>query len=60
MVRFSFNKETLEPVQIKYFSKDGNRYTLDIKVLSPNKEVNEDIFTFSPAKHPGVSVNDLR
>lgn len=60
IVRFSFNKDTHEPVQIKYFSKDGNRYTLDIKVLTPNKEVNDDFFNFVAAKHPGVSVNDLR
>ncbi len=60
IVRFSFNKTTLEPVQIKYFSKDGNRYTLDIKVLTPNKEVDDNLFSFSPAKHAGVSVNDLR
>jgi len=60
IVRFSFNKETHEPVQIKYFSKDGNRYTLDIKVLTPNKEIGDDFFNFVAAKHPGVSVNDLR
>lgn len=60
IVRFSFNKETHEPVQIKYFSKDGNRYTLDIKVITPNKVISDEFFNFVAAKHPGVSVNDLR
>jgi len=60
IVRFSFNKETLEPIQIKYFSKDGNRYTLDIKTLTPNKAINDETFSFVPSKFPGVSTNDLR
>ncbi|HUX52904.1 MAG TPA: outer membrane lipoprotein carrier protein LolA [Williamwhitmania sp.] len=60
IVRFSFNQKTMEPVQIKYFSKDGNRYTLDIKKFEHDIPVSEDAFTFPTAKYPGVTVNDLR
>ncbi len=45
---------------IKFFMRDGSRYTLTVKNMRPNVAVSPDTFTFDTSKYPGVHVEDLR
>lgn len=42
------------------FDKNGNRYTYEIKTLTPNAALADSFFTFDTKAHPGVEVVDLR
>lgn len=44
----------------KIFEKNGNRYTYDIKVFTPNANATEAMFKWEKSRHPGVQVVDLR
>jgi outer membrane lipoprotein-sorting protein len=59
-LRLSVNKKTNKATSLKIFSKDGSRYTLNIKNILPNKAYSSDVFVFNTKKHPSVRVEDLR
>ncbi|WP_194831013.1 outer membrane lipoprotein carrier protein LolA [Prolixibacter sp. SD074] len=42
------------------YSKDGNTYTVALKNMKTNQDLPDSYFTFDPAKHPDVEVNDMR
>jgi outer membrane lipoprotein-sorting protein len=44
----------------KIFEKNGNRYTYDIKLFTPNVNASEAMFKWEKARHPGVQIVDLR
>ena len=56
----SFDKKTLEPVQIKYQGKDGNNYIINVKVFRSNVLVRDERFSFDPKKHKGIEIIDMR
>lgn len=59
-LRLSINKKTNKASSLKIFSKDGSRYTLNVKNILPNKAYTSDVFVFNAKKYPGVRVEDLR
>lgn len=59
-LRLSINKKTNKAASLKIFSKDGSRYTLNVKNILPNKAYTADVFVFNAKKYPGVRVEDLR
>lgn len=59
-VKLQFDKNTLEPVLIRYQGKDGNNYIIKVKTFKSNLPVREDRFTFEPQKHKGIEVIDMR
>ncbi len=42
------------------FSKDGSKVVFNLKNQKTNASYPSDFFTFNPAKHPGIHVEDLR
>ena len=42
------------------YSKDGNTYTVALKNMKTDQDLPDSYFTFDPAKHPDVEVNDMR
>lgn len=59
-IRLSVAEGNKRATSIKVFSKDGSRYTLNIKNLVPNKTYTPETFAFNAKKHPGVHIEDLR
>lgn len=59
-LRLSINKKTNKASSLKIFSKDGSRFTLNVKNILPNKAYASDVFVFNTKKYPGVRVEDLR
>ena len=59
-IRLSVYEKTKKAKSLTIFNKDGSRYTLNIKNITPNKAYTADTFVFNTKKHPGVSVEDLR
>lgn len=45
-------------ITIKF--KNGSEQTIEITEYKPNVTVSDALFTFDPAKYPGVEVNDMR
>ncbi len=44
----------------KVMEKNGNKFTITVNSLTPNKTIADTEFVFDAAKHPGVEVIDLR
>lgn len=59
-VKLQFDKNTLEPVLIRYQGKDGNNYIIKVKTFKSNLPVRDDRFSFEPQKHKGIEVIDMR
>lgn len=59
-VKLQFDKNSLEPVLIRYQGKDGNNYIIKVKTFKSNLPVRDDRFTFEPQKHKGIEVIDMR
>lgn len=59
-LRLTVEKKTSKVMRIKAFSKDGSRFTLKIKNLSPNVDLEDELFVFNKEKNPEVNIEDLR
>jgi len=59
-LNLTFDKRTLEPVQIKYQGKDGNNYIIKVKIFKSNVPVRDERFTFETKKHKGIEIIDMR
>ena len=59
-MRLSIEKNTNKLKQFRVFSKDGSRYSLILKTLTPNKSFGTNTFVFNPKSIPGIYVEDLR
>jgi outer membrane lipoprotein carrier protein len=59
-IRLTIDKSKQQLVQVKTFTKDGNRFTLHLVKFEPNVAANDADFTFKKADYPGVEVIDLR
>lgn len=44
----------------KIFDKNGTKYTYDITTLNTKSVLEDSFFIFDKAKHPGVTIEDLR
>ncbi len=58
-MRVKVNKAKNEVEQIKVFTKDGTRYTLDIHKMQA-ASIDDSQFIFNKAQYPGVRETDLR
>lgn len=59
-VKLQFDKNSLEPVLIRYQGKDGNNYIIKVKTFKSNLPVRDDRFNFEPQKHKGIEIIDMR
>ena len=59
-VRLSIDKAAKQIANVVLFDKNGNKYTYNVKTVSPNVKVPETTFAFDAKKYPGVEVVDLR
>jgi len=59
-LRISVDRKKNRMSQMEVFSKDGSRYTLNIREILSNKTYLNSIFTFDASKYPGIHVEDLR
>lgn len=59
-IRLSIDKIAKQIANVVIFDKNGNKYTYNVRVFSPNVKVTDAMFTFDPKKYPGVEVVDLR
>ncbi|HPD95688.1 MAG TPA: outer membrane lipoprotein carrier protein LolA [Tenuifilaceae bacterium] len=59
-VKLEFDRNSLEPILIRYQGKDGNNYIIKVKNFRTNIPVRDDRFTFNAKKFKGVEVVDMR
>jgi outer membrane lipoprotein carrier protein len=59
-IRMNISKKDKSIHSWTMFDKGGNRYKYSITKFTPNTKIEDTLFTFDPAKHPGVEVIDLR
>jgi outer membrane lipoprotein-sorting protein len=59
-IKVKVDKAKYQLYSIKYFSKDGNRYTIKIKNFKPNVKMNDAMFTFNTKENPDVELIDMR
>lgn len=59
-MRLVVDKVKNQMKSLKIFAKDGSRYTLEMKKLTPNATFSSDAFTFDPSKYTGIYIEDLR
>ena len=59
-LRLSVSETKNEMKSMIVFSKDGSKYTLEIKSILSNKNYEDSIFVFDATKFPGIHVEDLR
>jgi outer membrane lipoprotein-sorting protein len=60
LIKIVFKKQNLDPVSIKYQSKDGINYIIKVSKFKPNVPVKDEDFVFEPNKHKGIEIVDLR
>lgn len=51
-VRLEIDKDKKQIVQIQYFSKDANRFTIKIESFKTNLAIADDIFTLEKSEYP--------
>jgi len=44
----------------RVLEKSGNRYVYTVTSLKPNVSIDDKVFSFDAAKHPGVEIIELR
>jgi len=59
-ISIAFSKQTKEPLEIKYYGKDGNNYTIKISSFTTNKQYQENYFVFDKSKFPNAEIIDMR
>lgn len=59
-IKLSIDKAAKTINSFSVYEKNGNIYTYTIRTLMPNVKVPATLFSFDPAKYPGVEVVDLR
>ncbi len=59
-VKLQVDKMNKQITQAVIFDKNGNRYTYNVKLFTPNVKVPETFFAFDVKKYPGVELVDLR
>ena len=59
-MRLTIVKGSNEFLRVKAFGKDGSRYTISAKKITPNKSLAASMFTFNKADYPDFYIEDLR
>lgn len=59
-IKLRIDKANKQIAALSVYDKNGSTYTYTIKSLLPNAKISEAVFSFNPAKYPGVEVVDLR
>lgn len=59
-VKLYIDKAESRITKAEVAARNGSTYTYKIKVFTPNKAMDDNLFVFDKAKNPGVVVNDLR
>ncbi|MBE9468476.1 MAG: outer membrane lipoprotein carrier protein LolA [Bacteroidetes bacterium] len=59
-IKVKVDKAKYHLYSIKYFSKDGSRYTIKVKNFRPNVKMNDAMFTYNTKTNPDVELIDMR
>ncbi len=59
-LQLEINPNNAEIQTLKAFAKDGSRYTLEMKNVTPNASIPAGLFTFKKEDYPDYYVEDLR
>lgn len=59
-IQLAVDKATTQIVSIDIMFKNGTDQIIVITEYKPNTPMPDNLFTFDPAKYPGVEVNDMR
>jgi outer membrane lipoprotein-sorting protein len=59
-IRLAIDKSSNKIINLRVFSKDGSKYSFNIKRLNTNKQYPSSTFAFDKSKYPGVYIEDLR
>lgn len=59
-MRMTIDKKEGTMRQMKVFSKDGSKFTMDIEDMVSNQSIDENAFVFDSSKFPGIHIEDLR
>ena len=59
-IELLIDKNSLLPHKVIMIMKDGTKNILEINSIKMNQDINNNVFIFNKAEHPGVSVEDLR
>lgn len=59
-MRVTIDQKKMQIKRIKAFSKDGSRYTMEVKKFKPNSKYAAADFVFNPEDYPDIFVEDLR
>lgn len=59
-VRITLAQKTNEFLQMKIFSRDGSRYTLNIDKHTKDYPVSTELFVLDESQYEGVTIEDLR
>lgn len=59
-VRLELKGENNDINSVKVFAKDGSRYTLRIKDILPNENIEDDFFVFNASNYENIQIENLR
>ena len=59
-IRLLINKTDVELYSIKYFGKDGNKFSIIIDDFITGINLDDSIFVFDEKKYPEIEINDMR
>ena len=59
-IRLVVDKATTQIASIDIMFKNGTDQIIEITEYKPNTPMPDNLFTFDPAKYPGVEINDMR
>ena len=59
-VKLYLDKSTSHVQKVMIFEKNSSITTFEIKSMSPNVNLSDDLFKFNASKYPGVEIIDLR
>ena len=59
-LRIVVDKSMQQVKSSEFFEKEGNRFSYEIRKLTPNVKIDDKMFSFNPKDYPGVEINDVR
>ncbi|MFC2137315.1 outer membrane lipoprotein carrier protein LolA [Bacteroidota bacterium] len=59
-IRLLINKTELKLSSLKYFGKDGNKFSIIIKEFNTGINLEDSIFIFNEKLYPEIEINDMR
>jgi len=59
-VRVIIDKVLQQVKSSVFYEKEGNKFSYEVKKLTPDVKIDDKMFSFDPKDYPGVEINDMR